>query len=286
MNNPSAGFGPNPWQQTQWDWRAAGNFICGGAGGGLIVFTGLSNIDSLAAALLMLAGMGLVGLGLLCVWLEIGRPLRALNVFLNARSSWMSREAMVSLPLFACGLGAALGVRELGPLAALSALVFIYCQAHIVQAAKGIPAWREPLTVPLLLLSGLAEGAGLFWLATAWWIPVDPLLALPFAGLLATRWLLWRAWRARLTPAAAPRALAAIDRAGRSLQWLGGVAPLVLMALVASGLAGEVVGPPLWAAAGLFAALPGAVFKFVLITRAAFNQGFRLTRLPVRGVPR
>ena len=29
-------YGPNPWQQTQWDWRAAGNFICGGAGGGLI----------------------------------------------------------------------------------------------------------------------------------------------------------------------------------------------------------------------------------------------------------
>ena len=28
----ASGFGPNPWQQTSWDWRAAGNFICGGAG--------------------------------------------------------------------------------------------------------------------------------------------------------------------------------------------------------------------------------------------------------------
>ncbi|HEY0855475.1 MAG TPA: DmsC/YnfH family molybdoenzyme membrane anchor subunit [Albitalea sp.] len=286
MTTPSAGFGPNPWQQTQWDWRAAGNFICGGAGGGLIVFTGFSGLDGLAAALLMLAGMGLVGLGLLCVWLEIGRPLRALNVFINARSSWMSREAMVSLPLFALGLGAALGVWPLAPLAALTAVVFIYCQARIVQAAKGIPAWREPLTVPLLMASGLAEGAGLFCLATAWWNPADALIALPFAGLLATRWLLWRQWRARLAASAAPRALAAIDHAGWSLQWLGGVAPLVLIALAASGLAGEAIGALLWAAAGLLAAAPGVFFKFVLITRAAFNQGFRLTRLPVRGVPR
>ena len=33
--------GPAPWRQTNWDWRAAGNFIFGGAGGGLIVFTAL-----------------------------------------------------------------------------------------------------------------------------------------------------------------------------------------------------------------------------------------------------
>ena len=36
-------FGPNPWQQQSWDWRAAGNFICGGAGGGLIVCAALLN---------------------------------------------------------------------------------------------------------------------------------------------------------------------------------------------------------------------------------------------------
>ena len=35
-------YGPNPWQQTNWDWRAAGNFICGGAGSGLIAATALS----------------------------------------------------------------------------------------------------------------------------------------------------------------------------------------------------------------------------------------------------
>jgi phenylacetyl-CoA:acceptor oxidoreductase 26-kDa subunit len=36
--------------------------------------------------------------------------------------------------------------------------------------------------------------------------------------------------------------------------------------------------------AGVLAALGGAAFKFMLITRAGFNQGFALTHLPVRGV--
>ena len=161
-------FGPNPWQQAHWDWRAAGNFICGGAGGGLLAFTILSGTMDLAAILLLLAGLGLVGLGLLCVWLEIGRPLRAMNVFFNPGGSWMSREALVSVLLFGLGLGMVLGVRAWAAPVVVLSLAFIYCQARIVQAAKGIPAWREPLTVPLLVTTGLAEGAGLFWLATAW----------------------------------------------------------------------------------------------------------------------
>ena len=58
-------------------------------------------------------------------------------------------------------------------LAAALALVFVYCQARILQAAKGIPAWREPLLVPLIVITGVTEGAGLF------------LLALPFTGTVA-----------------------------------------------------------------------------------------------------
>jgi phenylacetyl-CoA:acceptor oxidoreductase subunit 2 len=37
--------------------------------------------------------------------------------------------------------------------------------------------------------------------------------------------------------------------------------------------------------AGAAAALPGSWFKFVLVTRAGFNQGFAIPHLPVRGVP-
>ncbi len=99
-------FGPNPWQQQSWDWRAAGNFICGGVGGGLIVCAVLLD----APHGLLLWGAVLVGLGLGSVWLEIGRPWRAMHVYLNPRTSWMSREAIVAPLLFAAVLAAWLDV--------------------------------------------------------------------------------------------------------------------------------------------------------------------------------
>ncbi|MFP5465862.1 MAG: hypothetical protein ACLGHR_14000, partial [Gammaproteobacteria bacterium] len=49
-------------------------------------------------AALLLLGLALVGAGLVCVWLEIGRPLRALHVFVTPRTSWMSREAFTASP--------------------------------------------------------------------------------------------------------------------------------------------------------------------------------------------
>ncbi|MCM2252882.1 MAG: dimethyl sulfoxide reductase anchor subunit [Ramlibacter sp.] len=278
-------YGPNPWQQAHWDWRAAGNFICGGAGSGLVVFTLLSDAPRLPATLLLLAGLALVGLGLLCVWFEIGRPLRALNVFFNPHTSWMSREALVSLVLFGLGLGLAAGVQSWGVPAVVAALAFMYCQGRIVQASRGIPAWREPLTVPLFMATGLAEGAGLFWVATAWQGRTGALLPALFGAVVLARWLLWRAWRRRIAPVAAPKALAWIDRSGRKLQWLGSAAALALAAPAAAGLAGGWAAP-LLALAGLLVAATGIHFKFTLITRASFNQGFALSRLPVRGVPR
>jgi phenylacetyl-CoA:acceptor oxidoreductase 26-kDa subunit len=281
--NASSSFGPAPWQQAHWDWRAAGNFMAGGAGAGLLAFVVLAGVDGLAATLLLLAGMALIGLGLLCVWLEIGRPVRAMNVMRRPGSSWMSRESMVAPLVFALALGVAAGLRAWAPLLFFAALGFVWCQARILQAAKGIPAWREPLTLPLLVLTGLAEGAGLFWLAGVAPARAGALLALAFAGLVLARWLVWRAWRARLGASADPRALAAIDRTGRGVQWIGGALPLALTLLALAGAPGASL---LLAGAGLCAAVTGACFKFTLVTRAGFNQGFALQRLPVRGVAR
>ena len=274
--------GPAPRQQYQWDWRAAGNFMCGGAGAGLLVFTSLSGLKGAAAVALTLGGLGLVGLGLLCVWLEIGRPLRAMNVLFNARTSWMSREAIVSVLVFALGLGWLTGVTTWGAPLAFAALAFLYCQARIVQAAKGIPTWREPMTAPLLVATGLAEGAGLFWVVAAWQFDGGAPAAF-FAALVAARWLVWRAWRARLA-GAPPQALAAIQRNSGAFQWGGSAVPLVL--ITAAALAPAPFGAALMAAAGAAVAVTGAAFKFTLITRAAYYQGFSLARLPVRGVPR
>ncbi len=277
-------FGPNPWQQTSWDARAAGNFIGGGAGTGLIAFTALSGAQGPALAGLMLAGLALVALGLFCVWLEIGRPLRAINVFFNPRTSWMSREAITSTLLFPAGLAAAAGVPGCTWLAAALALVFMYCQSRMLQAAKGIPAWREPLLAPLIVATGLAEGAGLFFATAPLHGAATLTLLVVFGTLLVARLLVWLVYRRRLAGAIAQGADAALDRAGRGLQLAGTLVPL---ALVAAIVIGAVSGTPLLvvaAIAGLAATIAGSYLKFMLVTRAGFNQGFALQHLPVRGV--
>jgi phenylacetyl-CoA:acceptor oxidoreductase subunit 2 len=278
-------YGPRPWQQTAWDWRAACNFIGGGAGSGLVVFTALSGVDGMPAAALLLAGLALIGLGLACVWAELGRPLRALHVFFNPRTSWMTREAIAATVLFPVGGIAAVfahaGVSGAVWLPAPFALAFIYCQNRMLQAARGIPAWREPRVVALLLATSFAEGAALFWLAQPWHGQGAPLLALVFGALLLVRIVVWYAYRRRLDDRIVPRAAAALDIAGGALLVGGTVVPLAL--LVAALSAGGAAGSALAALAGLAAASAGAFAKFTLITRAGFNQGFALQRLPVRG---
>ena len=277
-------YGPAPWQQTQWDLRAAANFGCGGAGGGLIVFAAASGTQGLA--LLLLGGVALVGTGLLFVWLEIGRPLRALHVLFNPRTSWMTREAFVAMLLVPVALAAAAGLPAFTWPAAALALVFIYCQSRILRAAKGIPTWREPWLVPLIVLTGLAEGGGLWLLARPVPAAGQPLL-LGLAGVLVlARAVAWAVYRKRLASRAAPRALTALDAAGRWLPYAGAALPLALLALVASGALGAAPAAPWLVVAGLAALAPGVWFKVALVTRAGFNQGFALAHLPVRGVRR
>ncbi len=283
MTYPAQGygpFGPNPWHQTSWDARAAGNFIGGGMGSGLVVFAALSGADGAARAVLFVAGLALVGLGLFCVSLELGRPLRALNVFRNPRTSWMAREAWTSVLLVPAVLAAAAGVPAAGFVAAALALAFVYCQANLLNAARGIPAWREPLVRPLLVATGLVEGGGALLLATLAGVRVPAPLAILVGVLAIARWWLWRRYRARVAVAAAPRAVAALDGAGRVLLMAGTIAPLLLLAL--AGAITAVAGPAA-ALAGLGLAAAGVYAKLVLVTRAGFNQGFALPRLPVRG---
>ena len=284
MTYPAQGYGtygPDPWRQTSWDARAAGNFIGGGMGGGLIVFTVLAGASGAARAALLLAGLALVGFGLFCVSLELGRPLRALNVFRNPRTSWMAREAWTSVLLVPAVLAAAAAIPGAASFALALALLFVGCQARLLQAAKGIPAWRAPAIVPLLVFSGLTEGAGLFFAAAPWHGAATRPLLVAFGALLIIRSVTWLGYRRRVNSAIAPGAKAALDGAGRVLQLGGTALPLALT--VAAGLAASDVALALAGVAGLLAALSGAFVKLVLVTRAGFNQGFALPHLPVRG---
>jgi phenylacetyl-CoA:acceptor oxidoreductase 26-kDa subunit len=272
-------FGPNPWLQQHWDARAAANFMAGGCGSGLVVFAALADGPRWA----YVSGAALVGLGLTAVALEIGRPLRALNVYRHPRRSWMTREAIAALLLLASALAACVGVPGAGAAAAAAAIGFVYCQGRMLRAAKGIPAWRAPAIVPLIGATALAEGGGLFLLlggaaGSGGW----PVWAL-FGLALAARWALWEAWRRRLQAAA--RALVAIDRAGRLFK-AGTLLPLAAVAAALLMPRTPLLTLTLPALAGALALAAGWWFKFTLITRAAFNQGFTIAHLPVRGVRR
>jgi phenylacetyl-CoA:acceptor oxidoreductase subunit 2 len=237
--------------QRSWDARAALNFMLGGAGSGLLVIAALTGTAGSWPIGLSLA---LIAAGLGAVWLEIGRKLRALHVFFNPFTSWMTRESVAAVLVFGFGIGSFFFAWAL-PLAALSGIAFLYCQARILRAAKGIPAWRAPEVVPLILSTGLAEGTGLGLL-----FGMEPGF---FVIALLARALAWHRYRAAVkSPALQP--------AGKALVWIGTVLPLALVLLV----------PP---AAGLLALAAGWWLKLALLTRASFNQGFALPHLPVRG---
>ena len=274
-------FGPKPWHQSNWDFRAALNFMFGGAGAGLLVIVAFSGLagDALRAEIVL--GMALIWAGLISVWFEIGRPLRAINVGFNPFTSWMTRESFAAGAVFALGLSAAwLGSQALAQAAALAALVFAYCQGRMLQGAKGIPAWRVPALAWLIFTTALAEGAGLFVvLATLFDTPAKGVLGY-FSLALVARGLAWSIYRGSVAKSAARPALVALDRAGKILIQFGTIAPLALLLL---GLFAADIARIALLLAGVGALATGWQFKFVLITRAAYNQGFALPHLPVRG---
>ena len=185
--------------------------------------------------------------------------------------------------MFALGLAAAwLGSQPLAQAAALAALLFAYCQGRILQAAKGIPAWRVPALTWLVFTTALAEGAGLFVvLAALFDTPAKGALAVLSSLALIARAIPWSIYRGGVAKARCAPALAALDRAGKVLIQFGTIAPLaLLLARLVRARCRALVTVLL---AGVAALATGWQFKFVLIARAAYNQGFALPHLPVRG---
>ncbi len=282
---PEPAQGISPVLQQTWDWRAAANFMAGGAGSGLFLAAFFAGLGGMAAERMSMLALLLVALGLGCVWLEIGRPWRFLNVFFHPQSSWMTREAIAACGLFAFGLPAiALGSVALGAAASICAAAFLYSQARIIERAKGIPAWREPAVGPLVVATGLSEGVGLLVMA----LVVQgsfPVLLWPLQAamlvLLAGRYFAWKLYRGALSERGAPTGTMRTFNAVAPSLVLGGHA-LPALLIVLSMFAGS-AEPALIALAGgcMFAA--GWFFKFALIRRAAFNQGYALERMPARG---
>ena len=272
--------------QRNWDLRAAGNFIGGGAGTGLIVTSALAAAVGAPFRVALAAGLVLVLTGLSLVWLEIGKPWRALNVLFHPGTSWMTREALVAGVMVPAGmLGVVTGDVAITATAAALACGFLWCQARMLRAARGVPAWRQAEIVPFILATGLAEGSALYLLAGARTMPWLMLALL--AGLVReAAWLVYRAGLAR-TPAAAP----GIATFKTPLAGLTRELGLVGLALIALALASTVipagvtqgVTQVLACAGGLLIALAGGGLKALLITRAGFIRTVAIPAIPTRG---
>lgn len=274
-----------PALQQHWDWKAAANFICGGLGSGLFIATAVASLRYGGLEPIGWTSLVIVAAGLSLLLLKIGRPLRALNVLRQPRWSWMSREAWIAggfFPLAMYGLWASSSPFILG--AAVLALCFLVSQAMILYAAKGIPAWRNARIVPLIVSTGLGEGSGLFLITAALSSVVTPTLGIAAAmtAVLATlRGLLWRSYLSALQREGAPSQTLAILSNFSPWLLIGGLAlPLLLIAI---GYLAPQAAAALDAVAGLCVAAAGVALKFILVTRAAFNQGFALARTPTRG---
>lgn len=272
-----------PRQQRNWDWRAAANFICGGAGGGLLFCAAFAGLDALAMRAAVLLGLALIGCGLTCVWFEIGRPWRALNVYRHIATSWMTREAIVALLVFAAG-GAALLTADplLAVLAGALGLGFLYSQARILAANKGIPAWRHPRSIPLMLATGLAEGAGfLACVSSLSFASPGPSVALGLIALIALRAFFWKAYLGELIADGAPDgALKVLSGIATRLAVFGHVLPACIVVAALAGMPGRA---GLLFVAGIMVVATGWFLKFTLVRRAAYTQGLALQRMPVRG---
>jgi DMSO reductase anchor subunit len=143
-----------------------------GAGYGLLfligVLTGTSILpDSRWFAFFGLGlALGLATLGLLASTFHLGRPERAWRAFSQWRTSWLSREGILSLAVFLpAGI---LGIAWLlfgqvipwaGWLSALLAAPTIFCTAMIYASLKTVPRWHNGWVPLNYLLLGLMTGA-------------------------------------------------------------------------------------------------------------------------------
>jgi len=151
--------------------------VVSGAGFGLMAVYGLGlvlGLATLSAWPPIIAGV-LAAVGLLSSMLHLGHPERAWRAFSQWRSSWLSREGVLSVATFgplalllAC---AWFGVEGLLPMAAglvlaAMAVATVYATAMIYASLKPVPQWHDSWVVPVYLGNAFTSGA-LLWTVTA-----------------------------------------------------------------------------------------------------------------------
>jgi phenylacetyl-CoA:acceptor oxidoreductase subunit 2 len=240
--------------------------------------------------LALLGSALLMAMGLFFVFLKIGRKLRFWRAVSRPQTSWMTRE-IYAVALFYSAVLANLiwPGAGLSMLAGMFALLFLVCQAKILHLARGISAWRVAFVPWMIVASGLLDGLGLLTLMLLWIKGFGgPSPSLAFAGLaLAGLGLvvlnagLWAAYRASAEKnGIVPLSRRLIDNISLPLHLAGHAFPaaMFVLALARPDIARVCLG------AGSVAVLAGGAFwKFMLIARGGYQQGFSLPMLPQRG---
>ena len=140
-----------------------------GIGFGLLIWLGLGApyVEGWNAFFAFGLAYGLSVAGLISSTLHLGHPERALKAFTQWRSSWLSREGVVSVAAllimapFAFGrvfLGVDLAI--LGWIGAGLSLLTVLCTAMIYAQLKTVPRWNMALVPPLFMLFSIA-GSGI-----------------------------------------------------------------------------------------------------------------------------
>ncbi|MBI3372681.1 MAG: dimethyl sulfoxide reductase anchor subunit [Betaproteobacteria bacterium] len=275
--------------QTLWDWRAAMNWIFGGIGSGMAVAAWLVSYAGVVAVrnvpVVHAISAVLMAIGLFCVFLKIGRKLRFWRAASRPQTSWMTREIYVVAAFYPVVLADLVSPGEWLSLAGgVLAFAFLVCQAKILHRARGIPAWRVPLVPWMIVASGLLEGTCLLAIVLLWLQSVDriaPLLALTGLALAALNAALWFAYR--ITAAkqgVVPLARSVISGISPALHVLGHGLPAFSFYLVLenSGMALA------WMLTGAVAAIAcGVYWKFMIVVRGGYQQGYAMPMLPQRG---
>ena len=201
-----------------------------GAGFALLTLTGIAvplgllpSNPGFGALTLATAGILAVA-GLLSSTLHLGRPERAWRAFSQWKTSWLSREGVLSVAafipaaVFAIGwviFGCVGGVSGLcGVLAGALAVGVVYCTAMIYRSLKPIRQWHNRWVVPNYFALALMSGLLLLDLIVRFWARPVAVTALTIVVIAVAWWLKESYWRF-IDTESAPSTVASATGLGR-----------------------------------------------------------------------
>lgn len=163
---------------AQWPVCVAGAVLVGGD------TTTLICVYPTAFTYAFVAGFLMVAIGLSASLAHLGKPLRAWRAVSQWRTSWLSREGVLSLLTFLPAAAIVIyawmwgsvstdsagtfwsnprTLQAYGAALALGSLVTVYCTANIYACLKPIHGWNNRFVVPVYLLLALYSGFLMLW---------------------------------------------------------------------------------------------------------------------------